>query len=161
MAEETSPVGKSQPDKAGSKPEGKAGLMTGKYKWYVVGGLAIMAVLVFYFVHASNANASGSTTSTNSSSLDPTTLALLQQALANQANAGGGTSGLTGSQGPAGPAGPAGPPGPAGPGPGPTIVPIPSPGGGVGHVTVGPVPAQPVSFRGMTNSPATQVPHTA
>lgn len=35
-----------------------------KYKWYVIGGLAAIAVLVFYFVNRSGSNALGSAGST-------------------------------------------------------------------------------------------------
>lgn len=98
----------------------KKGLLTGKNKWYVVGALAVIAILVFVFVRKSNANAGGST-GTGSTNLDPATQAALQSALQAQAAGGltsagsGGTPGAQGDTGPAGPAGPTGPAGPAGP----------------------------------------------
>jgi hypothetical protein len=62
-----------------------------KYKWWIVGGLAILAVLVFYFVQRSNSNALGSTGSTTSVP--------------------GGTGTQIGIPGPPGPEGPTGPKG--------------------------------------------------
>lgn len=110
---------------------GKKGL-TGKNKWYVIGGLGIVAVLVFFFVSRSNSNATTSGTAASGSTLDPATAAALQSALQSQAanglTAGGG--GFTGSTGDTGPAGPTGPTGPAGP-TGPT-------GGTTGGTTTGP-----------------------
>jgi nucleoid-associated protein YgaU len=102
-------------------PVPKKGLMTGKYKWYVVGGLGLIAVLVFVFVKKSNASANGSgssTTTSGGSSLDPATAAALQSALQGQSADDAQYSaavGPTGAAGPAGPAGAAGPAGPAGP----------------------------------------------
>jgi LysM repeat protein len=96
----------------------KKGLLTGKNKWYVVGGLAVVAVLVFFFV--SRSNSSGSSTTASRTNLDPATQAALQSALQAQAAGGltsaggGGTTGDTGATGPAGPAGPAGPTGATG-----------------------------------------------
>jgi resuscitation-promoting factor RpfA len=110
MAEETSPVGKSQPDKAGG-PD-KKDLKTKNTKWYVVGGLALIAVLVFLFVKQSNSNSSSANPANQTTGLDPATEAALQSALQG-VGAGGGSNG-GGSQGPAGSAGPAGPAGPAG-----------------------------------------------
>ena len=81
-----------------------------KNKWLLIGGLGVVAVLVFYFVNKSKQSAAAST-SPNSGGLDPATAAALQAALANQGygpNAGG-------VPGPVGPAGPAGPPGKQGP----------------------------------------------
>lgn len=104
-----------QPEKAGNPA--KPGLMTGKYKWYVVGGLGIVAVLVFFFVSRSNSNAAGGTSSNtgtgaSGAGLDPTTEAMLQSAL--QGASAGTYSGGGAIQGPAGPAGPAGPTGATG-----------------------------------------------
>jgi LysM repeat protein len=98
---------------------GKKGL-TGKNKWYVVGALGVVAVLVFFFVSRSNSNATTSGTASDGSTLDPATAAALQSALQSQAAngltaSGGGFSGSTGDTGPAGATGPAGPAGPAGP----------------------------------------------
>src|SRR5579859_7923839 len=112
MADETSPVAKHQPEKSGNPDQlKKGGMLSGKNKWYVVGGLAVVAVLVFYFVSKSNSAAQQSANSNTgaSSGLDPATMAALESALA-----GSGTSFGTGTQGPAGPAGPAGKSGPPG-----------------------------------------------
>jgi nucleoid-associated protein YgaU len=94
---------------------GKQGLMTGKYKWWLVGGLGLVAVLVFVFVRKSNTNAAGGTTSTTTSGLDPATQAAMQSALQGQAAAGYNYNAATGPAGPAGPTGPAGAAGAAGP----------------------------------------------
>jgi nucleoid-associated protein YgaU len=107
------------PDPAGEEKVGpgsnkKQGLITGKYKWYVVGGLGLIAVLVFVFVRRSNANASGGTTGGATTAMDPATQAALQSALQGQAAAGYAYQASTGPQGVPGPAGPAGPPGPSG-----------------------------------------------
>jgi LysM repeat protein len=93
----------------------KGGLLTGKNKWYVIGGLGVVAVLVFFFVSKSNSSAAGTAGSstgtasgtTDPNAADPTDLAALEAALQ-------GTGGVTGAQGPAGPAGPAGVAGAAG-----------------------------------------------
>lgn len=101
-----------------------------KYKWYIVGGMAVIAVLVFYFVRKSNANASGSTSTTSGSTLDPATAAALQSALQAQAAGSLSQQAATGPAGPAGATGPAGPAGPAGPpGTKPPNVPPVNPGG--------------------------------
>lgn len=110
---------KDSDSKEANDKQPKKGLLTGKNKWYVVGALAVIAVLVFVFVRKSNSNAAGSTSATGSS-LDPATEAALQSALQAQAAngltaSGGGTAGAQGDTGPAGPAGPTGPAGPAGP----------------------------------------------
>lgn len=101
--QEHGPTQHHQPDKAGSpdKLKGKNG------KWYIVGGLAVIALLVFIFVRKSNQNAGGANPNQPTTSLDPATQAALQGALqAQQGNAFQG--GVMGPQGPAGPAGPAG-----------------------------------------------------
>lgn len=100
----------------GSKPGGKKqGLMTGKYKWWVVGGLGLVAVLVFFFVSRSNATSSGGTPSgAATTSMDPATQAALQSALQGQSAAGYAYQAATGPQGVQGVAGPAGPTGPKG-----------------------------------------------
>ena len=97
----------------GSSPGGKKqGLMTGKYKWWVVGGLGLVAVLVFFFVSRSSANSSGGTPSgAATTAMDPSTQAALQSALQGQSAAGYAYQAATGPQGVAGPAGPAGPAG--------------------------------------------------
>jgi len=99
-------------DPAGNEkvgPKGKEG-KAGKYKWWIVGGLGVVAVLVFFFVSRSNANASGSTP-TSGTQMDPATQAALESALQGQAAAGYSYNAATGPQGPAGPTGPAGPQG--------------------------------------------------
>jgi nucleoid-associated protein YgaU len=103
-------------DPAGNEKVGpKKGMLTGKNKWYVVGGLGILAVLVFFFVSRSNANAGGTTGGTATTSLDPATQAALQSALQAQAGSGYSGSGATGATGPAGATGPPGPRGKRGP----------------------------------------------
>jgi nucleoid-associated protein YgaU len=84
--------------------KGKKGLLTGKNKWYVVGGLGLLAVLVFFFVSRSNANAADTTTTTGAGGLDPSTQAALQGALQGQ----GSGIGVIGPAGPPGAAGAAG-----------------------------------------------------
>ena len=100
----------------GGKPGGKKqGLMTGKYKWWVVGGLGVIAVLVFFFTRRSNANAAAGTgTGTGTTAMDPATQAALQSALQGQSAAGYAYQAATGPQGVAGPTGPAGPTGATG-----------------------------------------------
>lgn len=109
------------PDPEGEEkvgPKGKkSGLMTGKYKWWVVGGLGLVAILVFVFVRKSNASASGGTSGTSgtgTTAMDPATQAALQSALQGQSAAGYAYQAATGPAGVAGPAGPAGPAGAAG-----------------------------------------------
>jgi LysM repeat protein len=108
-------VGGTKPpsDAGGSKPGGKKqGLMTGKYKWWIVGGLGLIAVLVFFFVSRSNATSSGGTPSgAATTSMDPATQAALQSALQGQSAAGYAYQAATGPQGVQGPAGPTGPTG--------------------------------------------------
>jgi nucleoid-associated protein YgaU len=89
-------------------PGKKGGLMTGKYKWYVVGGLGLIAVLVFVFVRKSNANASGGTPGAASTTLDQATQADIQSSLQAQSAAGYTYQAATGPAGVAGPTGPAG-----------------------------------------------------
>jgi nucleoid-associated protein YgaU len=112
------------PHDSSGGPGGKKGkgMLTGKNKWYVVGGLGLLAVLVFFFVSRSNANAPGGTTTTSGTSLDPATQAALESALQGQA-------GSQDIQGPPGAAGPRGATGPRGkPGkPGKPAKPAPKP----------------------------------
>jgi nucleoid-associated protein YgaU len=121
----------------GSSPGGKKqGLMTGKYKWWVVGGLGLVAVLVFFFVSKSSSNSSGTPSGgVSTTAMDPSTQAALQSALQGQSAAGyayQAATGPQGVQGPAGPAGPAGAKGPAGPkgGTGAAGKPAPKPASG-------------------------------
>jgi LysM repeat protein len=120
------PVVKDDPSsnkKIGGTGSGKAlDGKNGKMKWYIVGGLGVVAVLVFFFVSRSNSAAGGSTASgTSGGTLDPSTEAALESALQAQASGGGfastatGSAGAPGATGPAGPAGPAGPVGATGP----------------------------------------------
>lgn len=94
----------------------KKGLKTSKQKWYIVGGLAAVAILVFFFVSKSKANATSTTgTGTSGSNLDPATQAALQNALGSASQANNAvTQGPPGSAGPAGPAGTPGTPGAVG-----------------------------------------------
>lgn len=93
-------------------PGKKGGLMTGKYKWYVVGGLGLIAVLVFVFVRKSNSSAaSGGTPSAATTAMDPSTQAALQSALQGQSAAGYAYQAATGPQGVPGAAGATGPAG--------------------------------------------------
>lgn len=97
-------------DPAGEEKVGpggkKKGMLTGKNKWYVVGGLGLIAVLVFVFVSRSNTSAGGTST-TSGSALDPATQAALQGALQGQGSGIGGP-GPTGDPGPIGDKGPRG-----------------------------------------------------
>lgn len=92
----------------------KKGGKLGKYKWYIVGGLAVIAVLVFYFTRSSNANNSASTTGSSTgdsgaaAGVDPST------GLPYASEYGMGGIGATGPAGPAGATGPAGPKGATG-----------------------------------------------
>lgn len=99
----------------GKKPGKKGGLLTGKYKWYVVGGLGLIAVLVFVFVRKSNANATSDTGGGVTTAMDPSTQAALQSALQGQGAAGYAYQAATGPQGVPGPTGPAGAVGKTGP----------------------------------------------
>jgi hypothetical protein len=93
-----------------------------KYKWWLIGGLAVIAVLVFYFVNKSKQASATGTSSAAASGIDPTTGVPYSQEYANAYGAGmgmnpyggfgGGFGG--GGTGPAGPAGPAGKTGPRG-----------------------------------------------
>ena len=97
-------------DSAGEEKVGKKSkLLTGKNKWYVVGALGLVAVLVFFFVSRSKSNAGGTTATTGGTSLDPATQAALQSALQAQAGSGYAGGGATGATGPAGSTGPPGP----------------------------------------------------
>lgn len=90
------------------KPGGKLD----KYKWYIIGGLALLAVLVFYFVNKSKANASATgagTSSLASMGIDPATGVPFAQEYANSYGGGMGGYGFPGGGfGMTGPAGPAG-----------------------------------------------------
>lgn len=79
-------------------------------KLYLIGGLGVVAVLVFFFVRQSNSSA-GTPASGTSTGLDPSTAAALQAALQNQ---GYGVGGIPGPPGPSGPPGATGKPGPTG-----------------------------------------------
>jgi LysM repeat protein len=81
-------------------------------KWYLVGGIGIIAVLVLFFVNRSKANAgtAATTTPNGTTGLDANTLAALSQAglLGGASLGSGGGGGLTGPTGATGPAGPTG-----------------------------------------------------
>jgi len=70
---------------------GKKDFLSGNGKWYLIGGLGVIAVLVFLFVKQSNANSSSGTSATGTT-LDPTTEAMLQSALQSQASQGYGSA---------------------------------------------------------------------
>lgn len=89
----------------------KKGGKLDKYKWYIVGGLAVVAILVFYFVNRSNSQAQQSTAGGQGSGIDPNTG--LPYA-SEYGNFPGGGFGGGGGIGPAGPPGPPGPPGKGG-----------------------------------------------
>jgi hypothetical protein len=82
-----------QPEKAGN-PE-KPGFLKGNQKWYLVAGLAVVAVLVFVFVRKSNSNSSTTGNTTSTTGLDPTTTAELQSALQSIASGGYGYNAYT------------------------------------------------------------------
>jgi hypothetical protein len=92
-----------------------------KYRWWIIGGLAVIAILVFFFVSKSNQNAAASS-STNGGAADDTANSdllseLLPELLDSEAGNdmyGSAGSYESGATGPAGPAGPAGATGPAG-----------------------------------------------
>jgi LysM repeat protein len=137
-------------EQEGEQKVPKKGLMTGKNKWYVIGGLGIVAILVFFFVRRSNANAS--TTGTSTTAMDPATQAALQSALQAQAAAGYqyyGSQGQAGAIGPAGPPGPTGPAGPTGPS-GPTGPAGKLPPGVESVQPGGPIKPQPASQHSQT-----------
>lgn len=85
-----------------------------KYKWWIFGGIALIAGFAFFMMRSkSGQNQASSATSTPSSGIDPNT----GLPYASEYGYGGGLGGLGGSGtiGPAGPAGATGPAGPAGP----------------------------------------------
>jgi anaerobic selenocysteine-containing dehydrogenase len=80
-------------------------------KWYLVGGLAVIALLVFIFVRKSNSNATAGTTAASSGYGSTAASNMLASILPYIGSSGGGEYGgygTTGAQGPAGPAGPVG-----------------------------------------------------
>lgn len=79
----------------------------GKYKWWIVGGIAVLAVLVFFFVSRSKSNANAQAPS-GTSGIDQGNTGL-------PTDYGLGSSFGVGIPGPAGPAGPTGPAGKTGP----------------------------------------------
>ena len=99
----------------------KKGGKLDKYKWWLIGGLAVIAILVFYFVRKSNSNAAsqGSGASTQPG-IDPATGVPYSQEYAGYGMGGfggfgPGQTGATGPRGPRGGRGPRGPRGPKGP----------------------------------------------
>jgi hypothetical protein len=80
-----------------------------KYKWWLIGGLALIAVLVFFFVSKNNQGTQATGSGTATSGIDPATGVPYATEYAGM---GIGTPGTgTGATGPAGPAGSAGAPG--------------------------------------------------
>src|SRR5690242_11555784 len=101
----------------GSAKKGKNGDFVKKYKWYIIGGVAVVGIL---FVALRGKGASSGTGSGQSAgdyasqnAINPAT-GYLYGSPADLAAQGAGST-QTGIPGPQGPAGPAGPPGPAGP----------------------------------------------
>lgn len=102
----------------------KKGGALNKYKWWLLGGLGAIALLVFYFTSKSKQNAQAAAQQAGVTGTDPSSLAAQagygQGAYAGllsglQGGFGGFGGGGLGGQGPAGPAGPAGATGPQGP----------------------------------------------
>ena len=91
----------------------------GKYKWWVIGGLAIIAIVVFVIIRKQQSSTSG-TSSLASMGIDPATGVPYAQEYANAYGMGMGTpyggwgGGGGGGTGPAGPPGKTGPTGPRG-----------------------------------------------
>jgi hypothetical protein len=83
----------------GEKPKGKKKDFLAKNKWYIIGGLALIAILVFYFVQRS----AGTTQDPTQAGMDPNSLPY--------GMAGVGGVGTVGPPGPAGQRGPRGRPG--------------------------------------------------
>lgn len=126
---------------ASSGTAGKKSNVFSKYRWWIIGGLAVIAVLVFFFVSKSNQNASAAGTSGSGTTADTTAeqemASELQTELADAESSAGmfgspgswesggtgmagatGATGATGAVGATGPAGPAGPTGKTGTGTG-------------------------------------------
>jgi len=100
-----------------------------KYRWWIVGGLAILAAFAFFLIRNKNAQQSSTTgIPSGTSPIDPAT----GLPYASEYGYGGlgssfaqGLSGITGPQGPTGPAGPPGPAGAPGPAGKPGVIPTP------------------------------------
>lgn len=98
----------------------KKGGTLDKYKWWLIGGLAVIAIAVFYFTSQSNQNAQSSNTSATQPGIDPNT-GLPYASEMGMGGMGGfpffgmGGGGGRGARGPAGPAGKPGPRGKRGP----------------------------------------------
>lgn len=110
--------GDKKPADAGAIPSAKD-KKSKQMRMYLIGGLGIVAVLVFFFVRKSNSNTAATTaaaTPSTTGALDPNTLATLQSLglLGSGSTGMQGTGGATGNTGATGPPGPAGPPGPTG-----------------------------------------------
>jgi len=117
------------PETPAEKREGdqklpKKGGKLDKYKWYIIGGLALLAGLVFFFVNRSNANSQqqqGQSPAGTPPGIDPSTgvpysVEMGEYGAGAYGGFGGGFGGFggfggDGQQGPAGPAGPRGKPG--------------------------------------------------
>lgn len=101
-------------DPAGKEKIGpKKGMLNGKNKWYVVGGLGIVAVLVFFFVSRSNSSAAPATATTDTGNANPTGAALDGTGTSGDGSLVGpagatGATGATGAKGARGARGPKG-----------------------------------------------------
>jgi hypothetical protein len=108
VSEQTAEHGAGHNEQHGKKKD----LFSGNGKWYLIGGLGLVAVLVFLFVKRSNSNASSNTsgTGTSTGTLDATTQAELQSALQAVSSGAYNNYGYSGyqSSGPMQPTGPSG-----------------------------------------------------
>ena len=116
----------SEKREADEKIPGKAGAL-GKYKWWLIGGLGAIAVIVFLIVRHQSSSSTTGTSSLAAMGIDPATGVPYAQEYANAYGGGmgmspfgggyGGFGGFGGGMtGPAGPQGKTGPRGPRGPG---------------------------------------------
>lgn len=89
-----------------------------KYKWYLLGGLGLIAAVVFFLVNRNNSTPSSSATSTGCTDTSGNPIPCSDIGGGNFSSLGGGegTPGATGPAGPAGPRGPRGKPGKGGKG---------------------------------------------
>jgi hypothetical protein len=120
MPDDLKPKGESELDKK-TDPAAKKAQKNSNTKWYIIGGLAVIAVLVFFFVSKSKsaaASPSASTAGYGTTSANNLLASLLPYMMGKT---GGSSFGMTG---PAGPPGATGATGPAGP---PASTPTPNP----------------------------------
>lgn len=106
MPDDVTPKGN---DGLDGKPGGKK-KKAQNYKWYLIGGLAVLAVLVFYFTNRSNSNAAAA--QSGSTAQDMNNLPMGGVYPPATPYGGGYYGGGRGPRGPAGPPGPRGKPGP-------------------------------------------------